>query len=93
MLPTTDPVLSNDAELFPGEEKSWGLTFQIHEEPGFTGRPAGTLTWAGLGNSYFWIDRANGIAGAYLTQVFPFADHGSLGLYYDFEKAVYDTLG
>lgn len=93
MLPTTDPVLSNDAELFPGEEKSWGLTFQIHEEPGFTGRPAGTLTWAGLGNSYFWIDPANGIAGAYLTQLFPFADHGSLGLFYDFERAVYDAIG
>lgn len=89
---TAQPAFSNDAELFPGDEKSWGLTFQISEEPGHTGRPAGTCMWAGLANSYFWIDRANGIGGAYMTQILPFADSTSLGLFYDFEKAVYDSL-
>lgn len=85
------PAFSNDAELFAGEEKSWGLTFQIHEEPGHTGRPAGTLSWAGLANSYFWIDRTTGIGGAYLTQILPFADTGSLQTYYNFESGVYDS--
>lgn len=91
-LKTTAPEFSNDAEMFPGEEKSWGLTFQIHENAGATGRPAGTLSWAGLANSYFWIDRTNGIAGAYLSQILPFADEGSINLYYDFEKTVYANL-
>jgi methyl acetate hydrolase len=92
LLRSANPALSNDAELFRGEEKSWGLTFQVHEQRGFTGRPKGTLSWAGLANSYFWIDRVTGIAGAYLTQLFPFADHGALALYYDFERAVYDSV-
>ncbi len=92
VLRTVMPNLSNDAELFPGDEKSWGLAFQIHEVPGNTGRPAGTLMWAGLGNSYFWIDRQNGIGGAYLSQILPFADAGSLGIFYDLERAVYASL-
>jgi len=91
-LKSASPEFSNNAEMFPGEEKSWGLTFQIHEQPGDTGRPAGTLSWAGLANSYFWIDRTNGVAGAYLSQILPFADEGSINLYYDFEKTVYANL-
>jgi methyl acetate hydrolase len=91
-LKTAAPQFSNDAEMFPGEEKSWGLTFQIHEQAGNTGRPKGTLSWAGLANSYYWIDRTNGVAGAYLSQILPFADAKSIGLYYDFERAVYANL-
>ncbi len=91
-LKTVAPPYSNDAELWPGEEKSWGLTFQIHEQAGAIGHAAGTLSWAGLANSYFWIDRTNGIAGAYLSQILPFADQGSINLFYDFERAVYANL-
>jgi methyl acetate hydrolase len=47
--------------------------------------------WAGLANSYYWLDPQNGLAGVYLTQIFPFADHQSLPLYYAFEKAVYEA--
>ncbi len=88
-LASVMPQYSNNAEMFPGEAKSWGLTFQIHEEPGSTGRPPGTLSWAGLANSYFWIDRTNGIAGAYMSQILPFADADSINLYYEFERQVY----
>jgi methyl acetate hydrolase len=91
-LKSTAPQFSNDAEMFPGEEKSWGLTFQIHEQAGSTGRPEGTLSWAGLANSYYWIDRTNGIAGCYLTQILPFADQGSIELYYDVERTAYANL-
>jgi methyl acetate hydrolase len=87
-----DPQLSNDCEFFPGDPKSWGLSFQINEVPGFTGRPAGTLMWAGLGNLYYWIDRKNGIGGAYLSQILPFVDSKSLALYYQLEQAVYESL-
>lgn len=88
-LVTAMPSLTNDAEFFPGEPKSWGLSFQISEAPASTGRPAGTLMWAGLANSIYWIDRANGIGGAFLAQVLPFADHAVTELYYEFESAVY----
>ena len=83
------PHLTNDAEFFPGQPKSWGLSFQITEEPASTGRPAGTLMWAGLANSYYWIDRSNGLGGVFLSQILPFADAGSLGLFTEFETAVY----
>ncbi len=85
------PQLTNDAELFPGQPKSWGMSFQINEGPAPTGRAAGTLMWAGLANSYFWIDRATGLGGAYLSQILPFADAGSLGLFTEFETAVYSA--
>lgn len=91
-LVTQNPQLSNDAELFPGEPKSWGLTFQVHETSGHTGRPAGTLMWAGLANSYFWIDRVNGVGGCYLSQILPFGDEGSVGLYEEIETEVYRSL-
>lgn len=86
------PQLTNDAEFFPGAPKSWGLSFQINEESAPTGRPAGTLMWAGLANSYYWIDRVNGIGGVYLSQVLPFADPADLDLFYEFETAVYSQI-
>jgi methyl acetate hydrolase len=91
-LTTIAPMFSNDAEFFPGEPKSWGLTFQINESACDTGRPAGTLMWAGLANSFFWIDRSNGIGGAYLSQILPFGDEKSLQLFLDIEKTVYREL-
>ena len=91
-LATVAPVFSNDAEFFPGEPKSWGLTFQINETACSTGRPAGTLMWAGLANSFYWIDKTNGIGGAYLSQILPFGDEKSLQLYLNLEKTVYDLL-
>jgi len=88
-LKTVMPPFSNDAEFFPGLEKSWGLTFMINEAETPTGRSPGSLAWAGLANSYYWIDPARGIGGAYLSQVLPFADVKSLPLYLEFETAVY----
>lgn len=91
-LTTAMPPYSNDAEFFPGTEKTWGLTFMINNEEAPTGRSAGSLAWAGLANSYFWIDPARGVGGAYITQLLPFADEKSLPLYLDFETAVYRNL-
>lgn len=89
-LPTHHP-LTNDAEFFPGVRKSWSLAFQINLDPAPTGRPAGGLMWAGLANSFYWIDPVNGLGGVFLSQIFPFADTGSVPTFYAFEKAVYDS--
>jgi methyl acetate hydrolase len=91
LLKTAAPPLSNDAEFFPGMPKTWGLSFQINTEKAPTGRPAGGLMWAGLANTYFWIDPSTGVGGVYLSQVLPFADKKSLPLYYAFESAIYGT--
>ncbi|MDD8021993.1 MAG: serine hydrolase [Paracoccaceae bacterium] len=92
MLPGVIPSLSNDAEFFPGQKKDWAYTFMVNSEEAPTGRPAGALGWAGLANSYFWIDRKTGIGGYWATQILPFADAVSFGGYMDFETAVYQTL-
>ena len=91
-LKTAIPPLSNDAEFFPGMPKSWGLSFMINDEEASTGRSAGSLGWAGLANSFFWIDPSKGIGGAYLTQVLPFIDEKAFPLYIAFESATYDAL-
>jgi methyl acetate hydrolase len=92
MLPTTDPAGSLDAEFFPGLPKTWGLTFMINEETAPTGRSAQSLAWAGLANSYFWIDPAKGIGGVFMAQVLPFVDAAALALNMEFESAVYASL-
>lgn len=91
-LKTAMPPYSNDAEFFPGMPKTWGLSFMINTEQAPTGRSVGSLAWAGLANSYYWIDPARGIGGVYATQIIPFVDKKSLPLFLDFEKAVYDNL-
>ena len=93
LLRTAMPPLSNDAEFFPGMAKTWGLSFMINTERAPTGRNPGSLAWAGLANTYFWIDPVAGIGGVYATQVLPFADQKALPLFFAFEKTVYYQLG
>lgn len=87
------PFLSRDAEFFPGVPKTWSLAFMVNEGVAPTGRSAGSLSWAGLANTYFWIDPARDIAGLTMTQLFPFADPKALTAFYDFETSVYQSLG
>ncbi|UFS60824.1 serine hydrolase domain-containing protein [Subtercola endophyticus] len=86
------PTLSNDAEFFPGQTKSWSYTFMVNDEQAPTGRPAGAIGWAGLTNLFYWIDRQNGVAGFWATQILPFADGPSFTGYMDFETATYSAL-
>ena len=92
LLKTVAPSYSNDAEFFPGMIKKWGLGFMISTAQVPGGRGPGSLAWAGLGNTYFWIDPAKGIAGVILMQLLPFADPKALALLTSFEKAVYAAL-
>jgi CubicO group peptidase (beta-lactamase class C family) len=89
---TAIPALSNDVELFPGMSKKWGLSFLINAEQAPTGRSAGSLAWAGLANTYFWIDRTRHVCGVFLSQVFPFYDHTAIDLLGKFETEVYRAL-
>ena len=92
MLPSQNRLLSCDAEFFPGVPKSWGLSFMINEATAPTGRSAGSLAWAGLANTYFWIDPAKRVAGVLMTQVLPFVDPRALALFTAYEKSVYSAL-
>ncbi|MBV8523963.1 MAG: beta-lactamase family protein, partial [Acetobacteraceae bacterium] len=92
LLRTAVPAYSNDAEFFPGMVKKWGLGFMISTAQVPGGRSPGSLAWAGLGNTYFWIDPAKGVAGVILMQLIPFADPKALALFVAFEKALYAGL-
>ncbi len=86
---TSIPSLANEGEFFPGLQKSWAYTFQVNEEDTPSGRPAGELMWAGLANTFYWIDRKNGIGGYWGSQILPFQDVASYPGFVDFETAVY----
>ena len=56
------------------------------------GRSAGSLAWAGLANTYYWIDPVRNVTGVILMQVLPFADRACLQVFSDFERAIYAGL-
>ncbi|MGH7190866.1 MAG: serine hydrolase, partial [Acetobacteraceae bacterium] len=88
-MKTSAPAATNDAEFFPGMVKKWGFGFMISTEAVPGRRAAQSLAWAGLANTYFWIDPGSQVAGVFLTQILPFADARVLDLYEAFEAEMY----
>jgi CubicO group peptidase (beta-lactamase class C family) len=93
VLRTTNPALSNDVDLFPGARLRWGLGHMINVGPVPDGRRAGSVTWAGLFNTYYWIDPTTRIAGVIMMQILPFVDRQALSAYRQFERGIYHALG
>ena len=89
VLKTTRPAVSNDVNFFPGVSLKWGFGHMINMQPGADGRSAGSLTWAGLYNTYYWIDPTRRLAAVFMTQVIPFADERALRAYHQFERSLY----
>jgi methyl acetate hydrolase len=89
VLKTTVPALSNDVDLCPGVTRKWGFGHMINMQAMADGRSAGSLTWGGLLNTYYWIDPGRKIAAVFMTQVLPFADGRALRLYRQFEHGIY----
>ena len=88
-ISTSNPELSNDFDFMPDSVDKFGLGFLINTDPIPGGRPAGSLAWAGLYNSYYWIDPENDICAVVITQILPFYDADVLALLSEFETAVY----
>jgi CubicO group peptidase (beta-lactamase class C family) len=88
IMRTTNPALSNDVDFFPGTRLRWGLGHMINADAVSGGRRAGSLTWAGLYNTYYWIDPSTRVAGVIMMQILPFADRPALKVYREFEQAV-----
>ena len=89
---SADPALTNDVDLYPDQAKKWGLGFMINTGKTLEGRSAGSLAWAGLANTYFWIDPSRDVAGVILMQLLPFADKKCLEAFAGFERGVYAGL-
>jgi methyl acetate hydrolase len=82
------PSATRDADFFPGMANGWALTFLVNRKPSPQGRSAGGLAWAGLGNTFYWIDHGRGTAGIFLSQILPFFDPHAIALFRDFESLV-----
>ncbi len=89
---TAHPEVSNSFDQFPGQPHTWGLSFDINERPGANGRSAGSVSWAGLLNCYFWLDPVKQVTGALFTQILPFYDARVVSLYGELERAIYRGL-
>jgi methyl acetate hydrolase len=76
----------------PGIVKKWGLSFLINTQTTPAGRSAGSLAWAGLNNTYYWLDPSAKVAGVFMTQILPFADATVLAALDAFERAVYEVV-
>jgi CubicO group peptidase (beta-lactamase class C family) len=89
---TSAPGLSNDVDFYPEQVKKWGLSFMINTARTAQGRSPGSLAWAGLANTYYWIDPSRDVTGVFLMQVLPFADVQCLRTFAGFERGVYAGL-
>ncbi|UPK36003.1 beta-lactamase family protein [Bradyrhizobium sp. 186] len=86
------PMYSNDVDLYPDQVKKWGLSFLINTAKTPEGRSPNSLAWAGLANTYYWIDPSRDVTGVILMQVLPFADAKCLEAFAEFERGVYAGL-
>ena len=89
VLRSVIPATSNDHDPYPGRPIRWGLGGMLNMEEVPGGRSAGSLAWAGLANTYWWLDPTRQISGVVMTQILPFVDPSVMRAYADFERAVY----
>jgi len=86
------PSATNDVDLYPDLVKKWGLSFLITTARTPEGRSPGSLAWAGLANTYYWIDPSRDVTGVILMQLLPFADRKCLEAFAGFEAGIYAGL-
>jgi CubicO group peptidase (beta-lactamase class C family) len=93
LQPTADPLRSKPYPLGAGEDV-WGLGFQIAapRTPNSLTRSPGSLSWAGINNTFYWIDPQKQIGAVILMQMLPFYDDGAIRTLQGFEERVYKNL-
>ncbi|HEY7289588.1 MAG TPA: serine hydrolase domain-containing protein [Vicinamibacterales bacterium] len=91
-IKTAIPASSMDFTFINDGRDKWGLGFLI-TMVGVPGkRSVGSLSWGGIDNTYFWIDRTRGVGGVVMMQFLPFADTKALDVYDEFERGIYRML-
>jgi CubicO group peptidase (beta-lactamase class C family) len=86
---TAIPERSDDFSFIADGRDKWGLGFLITADAVPGKRSAGSLSWGGINNTYYWLDPTRGVTGVILMQFLPFADRKALALYDAFERGVY----
>jgi methyl acetate hydrolase len=92
LQPAADKARSRPFPLGAGRD-TFGLGFQITgEHNDRSARSPGSMSWAGIYNTEFWIDPARGVAGVLLMQYLPFYDEAAIETLQGFERRVYQSL-
>jgi CubicO group peptidase (beta-lactamase class C family) len=86
------PDTSSAVDMQPDAAEKWGLGFLINPTAYEGGRSAGSLAWAGLYNTFYWIDPKRKRCAVILMQYLPFVDREAVALLNEFERAVYSKL-
>ncbi len=79
------PAATNDVDFYPGLPCGWSLSHLVNRATTPQGRSKGSLAWAGLANTYCWIDFGRGTAGVFVSQIMPFFDAEAVALFRGFE--------
>jgi methyl acetate hydrolase len=80
---------SDDFSFVDDGRDKWSLAFLITTAGVAGKRSAGSLSWGGINNTYYWLDPTRGVTGVIMMQFLPFADRKALALYDAFERGVY----
>jgi methyl acetate hydrolase len=93
LQPDADKLRTKPFPLGAGKDK-FGLGFQIaSDNPQYAKfRSPGSMSWAGIFNTEFWIDPVKHIGGVQMMQVLPFYDDGAIRTLRGFEEQVYQNL-
>jgi CubicO group peptidase (beta-lactamase class C family) len=86
------PELATDNAALAGDLDKFGFGFALNSTPSSAGRGAKTLSWAGIFNTFFWIDREKQVAAVLMTQMLPGLDPGPAKLLEEFDRAVYKAV-
>jgi CubicO group peptidase (beta-lactamase class C family) len=91
--PDADKQRTKPFPLGAGKDK-FGLGFQIAaNDPAIKGfRSPGSMSWAGIFNTEFWVDPVKHIGGVHMMQLLPFYDDGAIRALRGFEETVYKNL-
>jgi CubicO group peptidase (beta-lactamase class C family) len=90
-LKTYRPDRSADVDFHAGFADRYTYGFLLNPVPYEGGRSAGSLAWAGINNTFYWIDARRGICATIMMQFLPFVDAEAMGLLREFERAVYSA--
>jgi methyl acetate hydrolase len=88
-MTTASAFSSNAGTLFSGKKLGWSCSFMLNLEDIPGGRKANSGGWAGLSNSYYWVDPVGDRAGIVMTNILPFMDADVLAKFETLERAAY----
>ena len=86
-LPSLIPQFAADHAVMPGAGDTFGLGFALNSTAGATSRALNSMAWAGVFNTFFWVDRETQVCAVFFTHMLPGLEPGVTRLVDDFYRA------